>query len=133
GGAGRATPQEALRIGEIRINSPDVFSPEEAGRGWFYRAANTIHVETRPDVIRKLLLFQSGDVYDRLLLEQTERNLRALRFIKSASVTAGPPHDGLVDVDVVTPDSWTPHPSPSLRRNGGPATPPISPTQPTHP
>jgi len=99
-----------------------VFSPEEAGRGWFYRAANTIHVETRPEVIRKLLLFQSGDVYDRLLLEQTERNLRALRFIKSASITAGPPHDGVVDVDVVTQDSWTLDPSLSIGGKGGETT-----------
>lgn len=99
--------QESLRVGEVHIQSLDVFSPEEAARGWFYRAANTIHVETRVRIIRKFLLFAPGDPFDQLLLEQTERNLRRLRFIKSATITAGPPHDGVVDVDVVTQDSWT--------------------------
>jgi hypothetical protein len=105
--ASAAPAEEPLRIGEVRIRSLDVFSPEEAARGWFYRAANTIHVETRVRIIRKFLLFATGDPFDKLLLEQTERNLRSLRFIKSATITAGPPHDGLVDVDVVTQDSWT--------------------------
>jgi outer membrane protein assembly factor BamA len=102
-----ARGEEPLRIGEVRVQSLDVFSPEEAAKGWFYRAANTIHMESRVSVIRKFLLFAPGDPFEQLLLEQTERNLRRLRFIKSASVTAGPPHDGVVDVDVVTQDSWT--------------------------
>ncbi|HEV2063343.1 MAG TPA: hypothetical protein VGS00_02200 [Thermoanaerobaculia bacterium] len=105
--ASAALAEEPLRIGEVRIRSLDVFSPEEAARGRFYRAANTIHVETRVTIIRKFLLFVPGDRFDQLLLEQTERNLRRLRFIKSAAITAGPPHDGVVDVDVVTQDSWT--------------------------
>jgi hypothetical protein len=121
-GADRAGAEEALRIGEIRVRSLDVFSPSEAANGWFYRAADFVHIETQTAVIRKFLLFQTGDSYDRYLLEQTERNLRQLRFIKSASVTAGPPHDGVVDVDVVTQDSWTLDPGVSLGGKGGQTT-----------
>ena len=115
----RARAQEPLKIGEIRITSLNVFSPEEAAKGWFYRTADAIHVETRVDVIRKFLLFKTGDAYDQLLLEQTERNLRRLGFLKFASVTAGPPHDGVVDVDVVTQDSWTLVVGGSLGSKGG--------------
>lgn len=114
--------EEPPRIGEVRIRSLDVFSPEEAAGGWFYRAANAIHMETRTDAIRQFLLFQPGDPLDLYLLEQTERNLRALRFIKSASVTSGPPHDGVVDIDVVTQDSWTLDPGGSFGGKGGQTT-----------
>ena len=120
--AAAAGAQEPLRVGEIHVRSLDVFSPEEAAKGWFYRTANALHLETRTSVIRKFLLFQTGDPYDRFLLEQTERNLRQLRFIKSASITAGPPHDGVVDVEVVTQDSWTLDPGVSLGGRGGAVT-----------
>lgn len=117
--AAPAGAEEPPRIGEIRVAVLNVFSPEEAARGWFYRAANAIHIETRDEVIRKFLLFHSGDPFDRFLLEQTERNLRQLRFVKSASVTWSAPHDGVVDVDVVTQDSWTLSPSASFSVKGG--------------
>ncbi len=116
-----AAAQE-LRIRQITIRSLDVFSPEEASHGWFYRAANAIHVETRESVIRKFLLFQEGDVYNRARLEETERNLRALPFLKSASVTAGPPQDGFVDIEVVTQDAWTTEPGISFGGKGGTTT-----------
>src|SRR5262245_60261054 len=105
--AGVCAEEEPLRIGRITVTSLDVFAPEEAERGWVYRTANTLHVGTRPDTIRKFLLFEQGDPYDPAVLAQTERNLRELDFLKSARVKAGPPHDGVVDVDVITQDAWT--------------------------
>jgi hypothetical protein len=99
--------EEPLRIGRITVTSLDVFAPEEAERGWVYRTANALHVGTRPDTIRKFLLFEEGDSYDPTVLAQTERNLRQLDFLKSAQVKAGKPHDGVVDVEVVTQDAWT--------------------------
>ena len=119
---GNARAEEPPRIGEVHIKSLDIFSPEEATKGWFYRAANFIHIETRVEVIRKFLLFQPGDPFDQYVLEQTERNLRQLRFIKSAAITAGPPHDGVVDIDVVTQDSWTLDLGGSFGRKGGQTT-----------
>jgi Surface antigen variable number repeat len=113
---------EPLRIGTITIRSLDVFSPAEASRGWFYRAANSLHIETRPSVIRKFLLFREGDPYDPAKLAESERNLRQLGFIKLASVVPRPPHDGLVDVDVVTQDAWTTEPGVSFGSKGGTTT-----------
>jgi len=114
--------QEPVRIGKISVRVLDVFTPEEAARGWFYRTANAIHVETREAVIRKFLLFREGDSYDPTRLDETERNLRSFGFLTLASVTAGPPHDGVVDVDVVTQDAWTLQPSLSLGSRGGVST-----------
>lgn len=73
-------------------------------------------------MIRKFLLFTEGDVYDPQKLEETERNLRALEFIKRADVTAGTPHDGVVDVEVLTQDTWTTVPSITLGRKGSVST-----------
>ena len=114
-----AAGQPPLRVGRITVRSVNVFSPEEASRGWLYRAADAVHIETRESVIRKFLLFREGDPYDAKRLAETERNLRALPFLKAASVLPGLTHDGLVDVDVTTQDAWTTQPGISYGKKGG--------------
>lgn len=111
--------EEPIRIGRITIRSLNVFSPEEASRGWLYRAADALHIETRESVIRKFLLFREGDPYDATRLEETERNLRALPFLKSASVFPGLRHDGVIDIEVTTQDAWTTQPGLSYGKKGG--------------
>ncbi len=107
------------RIGEIRIRALDVYSPEEAARGWLYRTADAVRFSTSENVIRKFLLFHEGDVLDPARLAETERNLRALPFLKAASVRALPPRDGVADVEIVTQDSWTTQPGLSFGGKGG--------------
>ena len=97
--------EEPPRIGSITVTTLDVFTPKEASAGWAYRTTNRLHMQTRESVIRQFLLFAEGDPYDPTRLAQTERNLRALDFIKSATVTASEPHDGVVNVFVITQDS----------------------------
>ena len=111
----------SLRIGKITVRSENVFSPRET-TSRLYRAMDRAHVATRPSVIRRFLLFKEGDAYDPRKLEETERNLRDLGFLKSASVSAGPPHDGLVDVLVATQDSWSLLPGVPIASNGGTTT-----------
>jgi len=110
---------ESLRVGHITIRSLNVFSPQEAASGWFYRVADALHITTRTATVRRFLLFQEGDVYDPEQLAQTERNLRELPFIKLASVTPTVPHDGVVDVEVITQDGWTTEVGGSFGSKGG--------------
>ena len=117
---GQDGPQ--LRIGRIIIETVDVYSSPEAQNGFFYRAAARLHVETRGSIIRKFLLFREGDVYAPSRLEETERNLRAQHYLKSASVTAQPPHDGVVDVLVSTQDAWSIAPETQAGSKGGTST-----------
>ncbi|HEY3056202.1 MAG TPA: BamA/TamA family outer membrane protein [Thermoanaerobaculia bacterium] len=116
-----ASAQEAppLRIGKIIIETVDVYSNSEARHGFFYRAADRLHMETRSHIVRKFLLFQEGDVYRPERLEETERNLRAQHYLKSATVTALPPHDGVVDVIVSTQDAWSIAPETQAGNKGG--------------
>jgi outer membrane protein assembly factor BamA len=114
-----ATP---LRVGTITIRALDIYANEEADRGRVYRVANALHPETRDSVIRKFLLFHEGDEYRPERLAESERNLRALHFLKSANVTASEPHDGVVDVGVTTQDSWSISPETQAGTKGGQST-----------
>jgi len=107
----RPVAAEELRVGHIEIRTAPVFSAQEAGQGRFYRTLNDLHVPTRPDLLREFLLFAEGDPYVPSQLEESERNLRQLDFLKSATITPRPPHDGKVDIDVVTQDAWTTDPN----------------------
>ncbi|HEY6147391.1 MAG TPA: hypothetical protein VIZ69_06820, partial [Thermoanaerobaculia bacterium] len=118
-GSAQEAPEEPPRVGTITIRALDVFSPDEAARGWLYRTANAVRFNTRESVIRKFLLFREGDVFDALRLDETERNLRALPFLKSALVSASKPHNGVVDVEVITQDAWTTEPGISFGKKGG--------------
>lgn len=113
---------EPLRVGTITVRTLDVYSSDEADKGWLYRIADRLHIETRRGVVEKFLLFHAGEEYRPELLAQTERNLRALRFLKSASVTAAPPHDGVVDVVVTTQDAWSIAPETQAGSKGGEST-----------
>ena len=76
-------------------------------------------MQTRPELLRRFLLFEEGDRYDPAKLEETERNLRLFDFLTSVSVTAGPPHDGVVDVVVATQDAWTTDVTGDFSNEGG--------------
>lgn len=117
--AGPARGEEALRIGKISIITEDVYTEQEAAKGAIYGVVNTLHIKTRASVVHKMLLFSEGDVYVPSRLAETERNLRKLNFIQSASVVAGEPHDGVVDVTVVTQDAWSTEPGGSVGSAGG--------------
>src|SRR5260370_10454897 len=89
--ASLAASADALRVGTITIHVGAVFSDAEAAQGSVYRLADKLHAETRPSVIRKFLLFKEGETYDPARLAATERNLRALGFLRAVSATADPP------------------------------------------
>ena len=111
-----------LHVGKVLVRSLDVYTASEASRGLFYRTADRLHIETKQSVIESFLLFHEGDEYRPERLAETERNLRALRFLKSATVVASPPHDGVVDVTVTTQDAWSISPETQGGSKGGSST-----------
>ena len=127
--AGEAAPAEAgpvpaadrpILIGRITIEIVDVFDPSKRGEdGWFNRFVDLLHIRTREEVIRRQLLFHEGDVLDPEVLAETERNLRALGYLRKAEVTADQHENGAADVHVRVQDSWTTRASYGLGRTGG--------------
>lgn len=108
-----------LRVGKVRINPGALFDASATEHGGFYAAINRLHVQTRESLLRSFLLFHEGERYDEVLLRETERSLRALDFLTSASVTASPPHDGVVDVTVTTEDAFTTDVNGDFSNDGG--------------
>jgi outer membrane protein assembly factor BamA len=107
-------------IGEIRIDNQDIFDltdPRENKA--LYSLANWLHARTRPDVIRRQLLFASGERVSARLIDETERNLRANTYLYDVAIRPAEVHDGVVDIDVRTRDTWTLVPTANLSRSGG--------------
>ncbi len=107
-------------ISSIRVETNNVFDPNNpAENKLVYRAADRIHIVTHEAVIERELLFKVGDAYDPLLIEETERNLRGLSFIRRAEVSESVNAKGGVDIVVRTYDSWTLEVVASFKRAGG--------------
>ena len=70
-------------------------------------------------MIEKQLLFHSGDSVDRALLDETERNLRALPFVKDAKIMEIPVGNNEEDIIVSAQDAWTTQPQINLSSEGG--------------
>jgi len=115
-----ALEAEGARIGRIEFVIGNVFDPTvRAENNPLYRLANTLHVRTRESTLRAQLLFRSGDPYSRRVLDETERALRTQRYLGDAMVVPVRYARGVVDVAVVTRDTWTFSPGISFGRKGG--------------
>jgi len=107
-------------IGEVRVVTRDIFDLQnERENGPLYRAANAIHIQTWPSVIQDKLLFKRGERVSVHVMEETERLLRSNRFLYDVSIVPVAYHDGVVDVEVRTRDTWTLQPGVSASRSGG--------------
>ncbi len=108
-GRGQDCPQG--RISYVFIDNNSIFDlselDPEASFRWAYEVANKLHVRTRQRFILNETLFRVGECLDTLLLAETERLLRAYRFIGDADVFALPQPDGTQHVNVYTRDEWT--------------------------
>jgi hypothetical protein len=111
--AAGGAPADSLVVGEIILEREDVFTRAEvdsaSGLGGFLRRlSNRLHTTTRPHVLHHEFLFREGAAFRPDLLDETERNLRALGFLAEVAVAAmDTAADGSVRVRVSTRDSWT--------------------------
>ena len=115
-----ALERDAARIGTIRLEKANVFdlsNPEEDN--WLYRLANRWHVVTKDRVIKKQLLFESGDEYSGQRVEESERILRGNTYLYDARIEPVGYENGVVDLVVRTRDVWTLSPDISVSRSGG--------------
>ncbi len=119
-------PEEATleasgaRIGEIVIRVGDIFDPEAAGENHaLNRLVNKIHRRTRDRVVRKTLLFRTGDPFVARKLRESERALRETGYLYDAEILPLRYADGIVDVMVETRDVWTLQGGIGFGRGGG--------------
>jgi len=103
-------------ISRITIRGTNIFDFEsDAALDRFpYNTANFLHIKTKEQVIARELLFKVGDKLDPYLIQETERNLRALSFIRGARIVKFPQPDGTVVLVVHVNDAWTTEPQINL-------------------
>jgi hypothetical protein len=95
-------------IAAIDVRPQDVFDPSKKHEHhWLARAANAIHIATRPRVVEREILFKAGERVDARRIRETERNLRNLDFIREASIEPVIEQDGSITARVTTWDSWS--------------------------
>jgi Omp85 superfamily domain len=113
-------------IRSIQIDHQPVFTKDERlevpylpDLTFVFRAANFLHIDTKEQVIRRELLVHEGDRADPFMIEESERNLRALPYIRQVRILSTPAPQGQVDLTVQTQDTWTTQPRVSFTVGGG--------------
>ncbi len=97
---------EGKTIGEIRIVRKPIF--KEDGN-WLERTGNKLHILTRERIIRRDLLFRSGEEVDPELIVRSEQLLRSRPYISDTKIIILPDITDTTQVNIIlqTRDSWT--------------------------
>ena len=98
-----------FRVDSIAYDIGDAFDDSKAHTKYdalAYSFLNWVHIETRELTVRKLLLFNNGEMVNLDLLLESERFLREQKFLSDASVTVES-DSGKNIVKVHTSDNWT--------------------------
>ena len=107
-------------VGEIRIVNDDIFDLDDPKEDNFlFRLANKLHIRTRQSVIERSLLFHSGEPLSVQKIEESERLLRSNRYLYDVKFRPLAYHDGIVDIEVETRDTWSLAPGFNFSRAGG--------------
>jgi len=109
GGGSGACPDGAIE--HIFVDNHSIFDTSDPALDprfrWGYELANKLHIRTTKEFIGRELLFDRGDCYDPVLLEESARLLRGYDFIAQADVYGVRQDDGGWHVVVDTEDEWT--------------------------
>lgn len=98
------------RIESVYIDDHSVFDTQEMGDAWYNWAldvVNWLHPDTKRSFIRSELLFEEGDCFDAVLLEESERVLRNYDFLARVDVRDEERGNGSHVVYVETHDEWS--------------------------
>jgi len=107
-------------IGVVHVDTRNIFDPTHPEETYaLYGWVNRAHVVTRPAVIERMLLFHSGEKVSRQKINETERLLRTLRIIHDVEIKPTRYEDGVVDIEVITRDTWSLDLGGSFSRAGG--------------
>ncbi len=108
-GESSADSTAPFRVDRIRYHIGDAFDDSKYHTKydkWAYDLLNVVHIETREATVRKLLLFNEGEMVDLNLMLESERFLRDQSFLSDASIEVNREGDSTF-VDVHTSDNWT--------------------------
>lgn len=114
------TVPEGAEIGDIYFTRLPIFNLNDpAEDNAMFRWANRFHTLTQEDTIRRVLVIDSDEEYERRLLEESARLLRGEGYFYDADVRPVRVCGDTVDIEVITRDNWALAPSISYDRVGG--------------
>lgn len=90
-------------VRQISVVVLDVF---DNPRNSLYSSANSLKVNTREKVVRRELLLKKGHCFSPFLLEESERALRSLKYLRNVHISSHEEGDQ-VDLLVSVQDTWT--------------------------
>ncbi len=115
-----ALEQQGVVIRSVRVIAQNIFDPNDnAENNRLYMLVNRLHIQTREDVIARVLLFRAGETVSRQKIDETERMLRSVRYLYDVNIRAVGLADGAVDIEVRTRDTWSLDVGASVSRTGG--------------
>lgn len=91
-----------LNVFGVDINNPEMYHPAQ-----IQSLLNKTHVNTNESIIRKNLIFSTGDTLSPIVLSDNERILRDLPFIDDARINVIPVSQDEVDIVVTTKDVYS--------------------------
>lgn len=99
-------PFAGKTIGEISIDRRPIF---DADGNWLERAANKTHMLTRERVIRRDLLFRTGEQLDPQTIIRNKQLLRSRSYLSDVDISVVPDSvdTTCVNIAITTRDSWT--------------------------
>ncbi len=98
---------EGQPIVAITFDRFDIFdTADPTTDAWFYRWANALHIVSKEDFLRSMLLFKEGDLYSESAAAESARILRSLGIVNPVLITARRVEGG-VEVAVETHDRWS--------------------------
>lgn len=118
--ADQKTTQEdqAYLISKIEIQINPIFDLKQ-NDGWLYSTANKLHIDTKVEVIERILPLKVGDEIKLSDLAEAERVLRRHRYLRDAKIEKKITSNGEIELNVMTWENWTLFPTVDLNRQGG--------------
>lgn len=106
-GSAPDTSLDGLTIVSIRFDRQKIFDVSDPRTdAWFYRWANALHVVSKENFLRSMLLFKEGDPYSASAAAESARILRSLDIMTPVEISARRVEGG-VEVLVETRDKWS--------------------------
>jgi hypothetical protein len=105
---------EGKVIRHISITTLDPFGYSitdtlEAPTNFISKAGNTLHLQSRPGAIRNLLLVRKFQLFDSLLVKESERLVRSQKYVRDVSffIIATAKNSDSVDIIIRELDTWS--------------------------
>lgn len=106
-------------VTQVTAKPHDIWDPLPEGvLGRVYAFGNRLHIRTRPATVMASVLVREGQAFDVGRVAESERALRALRFLSPESVLVRVRSDS-VELEFHTRDRWTTNPELNLESGGG--------------